>query len=130
MNDPTPLSALAQAAQTSPSPPSSPSFPTSPPSPTPSPRLADAEAEAWLQAWIDAMLLAARQLNAPASPEQLRNAAAWAARGQPQREAAVVELAASAGLSAQFVDLPPASLSPVMQCWCRWARAPPRRSAW
>ena len=60
------------------------------------------------------MLLAARRLNVQASPEQLRNAAAWVGRGEQQRDTAIVELAASAGLSAQFVELPPASLSPVM----------------
>ncbi|MCG5261053.1 type I secretion system permease/ATPase [Cupriavidus gilardii] len=97
MNDPTPLSALAQAEQ------------------APARAAGDAApADAALQPWIDAVSMAARQLNVQSSPEQLRNAAAWAEAGKQASESAIVELAASGGLAAQFVDLPAASLSPVM----------------
>ncbi len=62
--------------------------------------------------WVEPLLLAARYLGLAASPERVRSAAAWSKHADP--DAAVADLAASAGLTAQFVELPVAQLSPVM----------------
>ena len=63
-------------------------------------------------AWAEALLLAARQLGLSPSPELVRGAAAWTNRADAER--AVIEMAAAAGLSAQFADLPAAALSSLL----------------
>ncbi|MHA6829761.1 type I secretion system permease/ATPase [Ralstonia pseudosolanacearum] len=62
--------------------------------------------------WVEPLLLAARHLGLSVSPEGVRSAAAWSQQAEP--DAAIVDLAASAGLAAQFVELPVARLSAVM----------------
>ncbi|MBR8315109.1 type I secretion system permease/ATPase [Burkholderia dolosa] len=62
--------------------------------------------------WVEPLLFAARHRGLSVSPEQVRAAAAWA--NDADREAAVVAVAASAGLAAQFVALPVAKLTPAM----------------
>ncbi|MEG1767817.1 MAG: type I secretion system permease/ATPase [Comamonas sp.] len=62
--------------------------------------------------WADALLLAAGELGLNASPEQARSTAAWASAQAP--DAAIVDIAATVGLGAQFVDVPVARLSPSM----------------
>jgi len=74
--------------------------------PDPPPEVTD------LGRWAEAILLAARHLGLPNSPELVRGAAAWADASDTGR--AVVEMAAAAGLNAQFVSLPPDALTDVM----------------
>ncbi len=62
--------------------------------------------------WIEPLLLAARRLGLSVSPEWVRGAASWATRSDTH--AAVLDIAAQAGLSAQFVEMPLARLSPIM----------------
>jgi len=62
--------------------------------------------------WTAPLLLAARHLRLPVSPELVRGAGTWSAGHDA--ETAIVELAAAAGLSARFLDLPPAQLTPVL----------------
>ena len=65
-----------------------------------------------LSRWVDPLLYAARELGLNASPEQVAGVAAWACAQAP--DTAIVEIASAAGLSAQFIDLPVARLSPAM----------------
>lgn len=62
--------------------------------------------------WVEPLLHAARQLGLSVSPERVQGAASWAGHHNP--EAAVLDVAAQAGLSAQFVELPLNELSSVM----------------
>jgi ATP-binding cassette subfamily C protein LapB len=62
--------------------------------------------------WVEPLLMAARSLGLSVSPEWVRGAASWATRGNTH--AAVLDIAAQAGLSAQFVEMPLARLSPIM----------------
>lgn len=65
-----------------------------------------------LQSWVDAMLLAARHIGIRTSPELVRNAAAWSKSiGKDQ---AILDIAYSAGLSAQFIELPAGKVTPEM----------------
>ncbi|CDN63859.1 LktB [Burkholderia cenocepacia H111] len=70
------------------------------------------DAGADIARWTDPLIFAARHLGLAVSPEQVRGAASWASVAEP--DAAVIEVAASAGLAAQFVALPPARLTPAM----------------
>lgn len=60
--------------------------------------------------WTDVILLAARQLGLSNSPELVRSAAAWV--GQADADQAVIDIAASAGLVGQFVEMRVGDLSP------------------
>lgn len=62
--------------------------------------------------WVDGILLAARQVGIPVSPQQVRNASAWTTRSE--FEDAVVDIAYSAGLVGQFATMPIADLSSAM----------------
>ncbi|MDN7447711.1 type I secretion system permease/ATPase [Burkholderia multivorans] len=65
-----------------------------------------------LARWVDPLLFAARHLGLTVSPEQVRGTAAWAAGSGP--DTAIVDIAAAAGLAAQFVELPVAKLTSTM----------------
>lgn len=60
--------------------------------------------------WTGALLLAARHLDVKLSPETLRNTSNWAVGETPDH--AILDTARSAGLSAQFVELPPRHIRP------------------
>lgn len=62
--------------------------------------------------WVEPLLFAARELGVDASPAQVASAAAWADPRAPEQ--AILEVAAAAGLNAQFADLRVARLSPSM----------------
>lgn len=62
--------------------------------------------------WVDAILVVARQLGVSVSPELVRSASAWASR--TDSEHAIIDIALSAGLVGQFVEIPVTRLSPVM----------------
>lgn len=62
--------------------------------------------------WVEPLLFAAREMGLQVSPEQVASAAAWADLREPDQ--AIAHIAGAAGLSAQFVDLQPARLSPSM----------------
>ncbi|MCO5064430.1 MAG: type I secretion system permease/ATPase [Rhizobiaceae bacterium] len=65
-----------------------------------------------IQAWVDGILLAARHLDVRTSPELIRNAAAWSK--SVDKDQAVIDVAYSAGLTAQFIDLPARKITPEM----------------
>lgn len=62
--------------------------------------------------WAESLLLAARQLGLQTSPECVRGAASWVGCDDPN--AAVLDIAAQAGLSAKFVEISLTRLSPIM----------------
>ncbi|WP_028747963.1 type I secretion system permease/ATPase [Rhizobium mesoamericanum] len=65
-----------------------------------------------IERWVEAILLAARHIGVSVSPELVRSASAWAAR--TDTEQAVIDIALSAGLVAQFVSIPIDNLAPHM----------------
>lgn len=62
--------------------------------------------------WVEPLLLAAQRLGLSVSPEWVRGAASWAIHSDTHT--AILDIAAQAGLSAQFVEIPLAQLSPIM----------------
>ncbi|WP_354681111.1 type I secretion system permease/ATPase [Cupriavidus plantarum] len=65
-----------------------------------------------LERWTEAILMAARHLGLTNSPELIRGASAWADRADGERT--VIEMAAAAGIAAQFADVRPEDLSDVL----------------
>lgn len=65
-----------------------------------------------IERWVEAILLAARQIGVSVSPELVRSASAWAVR--TDAELAIIDIALSAGLVAQFVSISIDDLSPHM----------------
>lgn len=69
-------------------------------------------APALIEPWVEALLLAAKTLGVQTSPEQIRSAAIWS--GESDFHDAIVDVALSAGLTAQFVNWHIRDLSHVM----------------
>lgn len=65
-----------------------------------------------IERWVEPLLFAARQLGISSSAEFVRSASGWAAK--VGLEQGVVDLASSAGMTAQFVDLAARELSQLM----------------
>jgi ATP-binding cassette subfamily C protein LapB len=65
-----------------------------------------------IERWVEPILLAARQLGLSSSAESVRSASGWAAK--IGLEQGIVDLASSAGMTAQFVDLTVRDLSQLM----------------
>lgn len=62
--------------------------------------------------WVDAILLAARQLGVQVSPELVSSAASWADRAETDQ--AIIDVALSAGLVGQFVNVAVGDLTALM----------------
>lgn len=67
---------------------------------------------ALIEPWVEALLLAARTLGIQTSPELIRSASVWA--GESDFHDAIVDVAQSAGLTAQFVNWTIRDLSQIM----------------
>ncbi|WP_198015322.1 type I secretion system permease/ATPase [Nitratidesulfovibrio termitidis] len=80
--------------------------------PHPAPARAEQKQSQASRSWLRAILFAARLQGVAASPEQVRSASAWA--GHATTEHAVTNIALSAGLVGQFVDMPGEAISSVM----------------
>lgn len=65
-----------------------------------------------IEAWVDIILLASRELNTAASPELVRNAAAWAA-GRKIEET-IIDVAYASGLDSQFINVDFSSINNAM----------------
>jgi len=65
-----------------------------------------------IEPWIEALLLVARTLGVQTSPEQIRSSAVWS--GESGYLDAIVDVALSAGLSAQFVKWDVGDLNNIM----------------
>jgi len=78
----------------------------------PAPASSGAANAAAIERWVEPMLQAARLLELPVSAERVRSASGWAAK--IDLDQGIVDLASSAGMTAQFVDLSARELSPFM----------------
>lgn len=78
----------------------------------PPPAGAEKARAASIERWVEPMLQAARQFGLPVSAERVRSASDWAAKIDLNQ--GIVDLASSAGMTAQFVDLPARELSQFM----------------